>query len=437
MTTIVLPKPAKPDYTKAKAYCPIALENTMGKILESIVAELISYLTETYELLLKQHYGGRPGRTAEDAMLVLSENIHPAWKKGEIYSAIFLDVVGAFNNVHHKRLIYNMRKRRIPTPITQWLMSFLTDRTTRLRFNGSISEPIFTPAGIPQGSPLSPLLYIYYNGDLLDISKEQESSQGFIDDIAFGVEGLTDEGTTARLQSIMEEVEKWRQKHGVQFEHDKSVLIHFTANKRRSTDATITVAEITIKPSKDARYLGVTFDQSLKFDKHLQQATKKGMIFALAMSGAANCICGPQIRYIRQLFTAIVVPRTDYGAIIWHRPKAHGQLPAGKINRLVGPQRLAIKAIIGSFRIAPTSALQYEMQLPPPDLRLKRKVLQSLTRMQTFPSSHPISPWVEKATWDSRQQQTCHISNLESLARNFPEYTTTLVEKISPFIRPP
>jgi len=232
MTTIVLPKPAKPDYTKAKAYRPIALENTMGKILESIVAELISYLTETYELLPKQHYGGRPGRTAEDAMLVLSENIHPAWKKGEIYSAIFLDVVGAFNNVHHKRLIHNMRKRRIPTPITQWLMSFLTVRTTRLRFNRSISEPISMPAGVPQGSPLSPLLYMYYNGDLLDISKEQESSQGFIDDIAFGVEGLTDEGTTARLQSIMEEVEKWRQKHGVQFEHDKSVLIHFTANKR-------------------------------------------------------------------------------------------------------------------------------------------------------------------------------------------------------------
>ena len=47
----------------------------MGKILESIVAELISYLTETYELLPKQHYGGRPGRTAEDAMLVLEKPI--------------------------------------------------------------------------------------------------------------------------------------------------------------------------------------------------------------------------------------------------------------------------------------------------------------------------------------------------------------------------
>jgi hypothetical protein len=29
--TVVLRKPAKPDYTKSKAYRPIALENTLGK----------------------------------------------------------------------------------------------------------------------------------------------------------------------------------------------------------------------------------------------------------------------------------------------------------------------------------------------------------------------------------------------------------------------
>ena len=109
-TTIVLRKPGKPDYTKPKAYRPIALENTIGKILESVMADTLSYLTEKYELLPAQHYGGRPGRTAEDAMMILSENIHEAWKIGEIYSAVFMDVAGAFNNVHHERLIHNMRK---------------------------------------------------------------------------------------------------------------------------------------------------------------------------------------------------------------------------------------------------------------------------------------------------------------------------------------
>ena len=78
--TSVLRKPSRPDYTIAKAYRPIALENTLGKVLESIIAELISYLTETHNLLPTQHYGGRPGRTAEDAMMVLSEHIHQAWK---------------------------------------------------------------------------------------------------------------------------------------------------------------------------------------------------------------------------------------------------------------------------------------------------------------------------------------------------------------------
>src|SRR5439155_22590772 len=55
-TTVVLRKPSKPDYTKPKAYPPIALENTLGKVLESIIADMVSYLTETHELLPAQHY---------------------------------------------------------------------------------------------------------------------------------------------------------------------------------------------------------------------------------------------------------------------------------------------------------------------------------------------------------------------------------------------
>ena len=113
-TTVILRKPSKPDYTKPNSYRPIALENTLGKVLESIMAELLSYVTETHQLLPPEHFGGRPGRTAEDAMTILSERIQHAWKEKEIYSAVFMDVAGAFNNVHHERLIDNMEKRRIP-----------------------------------------------------------------------------------------------------------------------------------------------------------------------------------------------------------------------------------------------------------------------------------------------------------------------------------
>jgi len=45
------------------------LENTIGKVLESIMAETISYLTEEYQLLPATHFGGRPGRTTEDVII--------------------------------------------------------------------------------------------------------------------------------------------------------------------------------------------------------------------------------------------------------------------------------------------------------------------------------------------------------------------------------
>ena len=50
-TTIVLRKPGKPDYTKAEAYRPIALESTLGKLIESVITELLSHAVEQYQLI--------------------------------------------------------------------------------------------------------------------------------------------------------------------------------------------------------------------------------------------------------------------------------------------------------------------------------------------------------------------------------------------------
>jgi len=208
-TTIVLRKPAKPDYTKAKAYRPIALENTLGKILESVMATMISYLTEAHELLPKGHYGARPGRSTEDAMMVLSESIHKAWKEGKIFTAVFLDVAGAFNNVHHDRLLYNLRCRGIPEPIARWIESFLTNRSTRLQFNGAVSHEISVSAGVPQGSPLSPLLYLYYNAGALEAAEGRKDALGigFVDDIVYGISGMKDKGNTQKLTKILGKAE--------------------------------------------------------------------------------------------------------------------------------------------------------------------------------------------------------------------------------------
>ena len=52
--TVILKKPQKPSYDTPKAYRPIALLNTMGKVLEKLVARRISKAAETYNLLLEE-----------------------------------------------------------------------------------------------------------------------------------------------------------------------------------------------------------------------------------------------------------------------------------------------------------------------------------------------------------------------------------------------
>jgi len=56
--TVVLRKPNKSDYQQAKAYRPVALLNTLGKALESVIARRLSYMAETHQLLPKTLLGG-------------------------------------------------------------------------------------------------------------------------------------------------------------------------------------------------------------------------------------------------------------------------------------------------------------------------------------------------------------------------------------------
>jgi len=203
-TTIVLQKLNKLNYIKIKVYRFIALENTLNKIMKFIMASIMSYLIKTHELLLAQYYERWSGRSAEDAIIMLIKNIYNAWKKKKIYTAIFMNVARAFNNMHHYRLIYNLRTRHMPKEITRWIHSFLQVRNIYFQFNGTRSERIVTPAGMLQKSSLSPLLYMYYNANLLNIVlQNQATSLEFIDNIIYNVEGFSDHENAHRLKQIL------------------------------------------------------------------------------------------------------------------------------------------------------------------------------------------------------------------------------------------
>ena len=181
-TTVVLRKPGKPRYDVPKAYRPIALLNTMWKVLAAVIADQISFYSEKFQLLPPHHFGGRPGRSTTDAVHLLVHKIKSAWRQGEVVSVLFLDVEGAFPNAVPDRLIHNLRKRKIPRRYTNFIEKMLEERITVLKFDDHISDSI-NNNGIGQGDPLSMVLYQFYNADILDVPNQaNEAAIAYVDD---------------------------------------------------------------------------------------------------------------------------------------------------------------------------------------------------------------------------------------------------------------
>lgn len=124
-TTVVLRKLGKPCYNISKAYRPIVLLNTMWKVLTAIVAEQLTFIMEKYQLLPDNHFRGRPGCTTMDAMHLLAHKIKTSWRAGKVTLVLFLDIEGTFPNVVPSYLVHNLRKRKVPSKIVNFVHNML------------------------------------------------------------------------------------------------------------------------------------------------------------------------------------------------------------------------------------------------------------------------------------------------------------------------
>jgi retron-type reverse transcriptase len=212
--TLALRKPNKDDYTLVGAYRPIALLNSMGKILELVMSRKLSKLAENNDLLPETQIGARKGRSTETALQLLTEQVHTIWNlpgMQRVATMLCMDISGAFDNVSHTRLLDNLRKRRIPDIIIRWVTSFLQGRTTTIKVFKGESELFDTETGIPQGSPISPILFLFFIADLLDATNDialRVSAIRFVDDIHVLTYGDSTEQNCRTLERIHERCEE-------------------------------------------------------------------------------------------------------------------------------------------------------------------------------------------------------------------------------------
>ena len=138
---------------------------------------------------------------------------------------------GAFPNTIKDQLIHSMRMCQVPKCFTDLAALMLTDRTTHLKFDDFISNPIPLKNGTTQGNPSSMLFYSFYNVPLIKTAKsDDELSLGFVDNSMMLATGDSHDICHVKLQDMMENSGggfDWSFMHNSPFKLSKTALMNF------------------------------------------------------------------------------------------------------------------------------------------------------------------------------------------------------------------
>lgn len=158
LSMVMIPKPGK-DHSKVKGWRPIVLANTVGKLGEKLIAD---ELQSQLQLFHNLQYGSRKGRSAIDSMMLTVSHAERAIKEGKKATLLGKDIVSTFNNVRKPRLMQLLRQGDTPKHLISYIQHFLTTRTFQLGWDGLTRGEAKMDEGTPQGSPLSPVIWLIY-----------------------------------------------------------------------------------------------------------------------------------------------------------------------------------------------------------------------------------------------------------------------------------
>lgn len=230
---IVLPKPNKPSYADPSAYRIIVLLETFSKILERIMTFRLFDHASKSALINPHQCGSLPGLSVDDAALSLIHDVRTLQHSGFKVSTLFLDIKGGFDNVRSSILTNRLRAHRTPTYLTNWVASFLNNRTCRLLYKGSPMLHIPVDVGVPQGSPISPLLFVIYVAPL-HLTIPRGITYSYVDDFALTTASPSYRSNVRKLQQTWDRLQHTAAELELSFSIAKTDFIHWRTERDRS-----------------------------------------------------------------------------------------------------------------------------------------------------------------------------------------------------------
>ena len=354
----MLPKPGK-DLTKPTSYRPISLLPAMGKIFERKVASRLSAFLEKVDYFDENQAGFRKKRSTVDQLFKLSQSVSTALKKHKKAVGVFLDVEKAFDAVWLEGLKYKLGRPEIgiPTKMVRLLSSFLTNRHLRVHQNSAISNKIELKAGTPQGSALSPLLFIFYVNDTPKPPPGVLISK-FADDMAAWAIQKQEKRAEKLIQKYLDSMSEWCNKWKIKLNPSKTQVGLFT-NSNTPKEITLNLGRVPLTVSNEIKFLGLTFDRKLTWRHHIDNVRHRMWLRINAIKAISGRNFGMQSKTLIHLYKMWIRPIALYGAPAYYSAaKTH-------INKIQVIQNSALRVALRKTRRTHIEDLHQEGRLIP------------------------------------------------------------------------
>ena len=315
---IVLDKPGKPSYDSPSSFRVIVLLQTFSKILERIMTSILSCVTRAAGLLNPHQCGPLAGLTASDAVTTLTHVVKTLQMAGRKVSTLFLDIKWGFDNVNPSTLCGIHRAKGVNPYLVSWTRSFLSGRSCRLLYQGS--PRVFAPVsvGTPQGSPVSPLLFVIYVSRL-HCEIPYGLCLSYVDDFGLTVSSASYRRNIQTLQKQYARLKTRGSRLGVSFSVPKTELIHWRTNRDRDpiSNAPVHLDGSVFTPKSEVWWLGYWFTPSLSTTPHFVKRLAKAQAAFVAVKRLSPPGIGLPPFLCHRLASSLLFPILSYGADIF------------------------------------------------------------------------------------------------------------------------
>lgn len=362
---ILVLKPNK-NRGSADSYRPIALSSCVLKTYEKLIKTRLEFWLESKKLLPASQFGFRKGKDTNEAICHLVTDINLAFSKMKYLSAVFIDIKGAFDNVNLDILAKKMRDFGLPSKVICNTLKLYHERHIFIRTREGLFTPRLTSKGLPQGSILSPLLYIIYTSDLESKCQHDNNIIQFADDICLYCSSDTWTGSIQGLEPAIDSLLNWTFENGLEISAPKSMLTTFS--RRRFTPPNqVAFSSLQIPYRPTVKYLGIYLDTKLTWKEQINYTAKKSENALNIIRAFCNCRWGSDPNITLLFYRSMIGSLLDYASIFY------GSASETVLRKLDTLKNKCLRTCVGFMKSTPIIAMEAETVEPP--LYLRRNFL--------------------------------------------------------------